>query len=211
MSETWRKALQESVWALGRAADEFRHALSLAQSAYWGVQLDRIRPVDGQVKVAHSGYVSDDRPHDQAMFRITGLYETLTWDLQEEYERAALVYANGATWAARRVIAGETPAAVAMTSEDGKWHVDYREPITQHLTRWNRHAEYERAEKLLIARENDAALAADLAGQEHLAEHEASEMHDAMQAADGLGDAAFAFGRLAEHALMFTLNVLRPS
>ncbi|WP_327088549.1 hypothetical protein OIE66_40580 [Nonomuraea sp. NBC_01738] len=197
--------LQASVYALGAAAREYQAALRLARTGAWGVRFDRLRPVDGEIIVpgreAH-------RPHDMALFEIADKLGALVTCMETSYEDAALLYAYGATWAAHEIIQGRAPNLVEVRLRDSIPAPGTRPVIGEHLTRWAGRTDYARALGTLLDAELALEHGSGLASEDDLADHEVGEMHDALIRAEGLADAAYAFGVQAERSVHFAINVI---
>lgn len=210
MDLTWRNSLEDSIAALRSAANEYRAALQLARAGQWTVNLDRIRLADGRVSATGKGSsLIASRPHDSAICRINDLYRSLTADLMDGYEQAALLYADGATWAAQQVIDGHTPELVEVHHDHiGQPITGSRPRLDEHLAGWSGREQYLTAKAALIRCENARDAADELAERGYLADHEASDMHEAFDVAAGLADAAYAYGLQAEAAVQYAINAL---
>ncbi|MCZ7414281.1 hypothetical protein [Streptomyces sp. WMMC897] len=208
----WHVTLFDSVYALGAAARELRTAHQQAKALLFGVQLERLRPVDGHVSVTVTGGDAfgstsprPHRPHDKAVFDLGDAYRKLEDQLEHAYLRAALGYAHGTAWAAHQVLAGHQPPVVEMTIGPG-W--DYVTGLLPELAldRYVGAREVAAARERVLCCENAADYGADLGERGYLADHEASEMHDAWDIAAGLPEAAYDYGVAAEKALHFAVN-----
>lgn len=107
-------------------------------------------------------------------------------------------------WAIQAVQRGDTPPVVEfLRDEDGMCL--HRGVI---LPEFDGYAE-DRALKAAYERLADCIdadrYAEQLAGADYVSDHEAGEMFRAGEAAEGMADAAFAYGRLAQRALNFAL------
>lgn len=210
----WRRTLEDSVTALRDAAREYQAAARLASSGAWHCHWERLRPVDGTV--THPGYTSTIplRPHDDAVSVIHRVWDKAADHLSQGYEAAALAYAWGATWAVRELLDGRTPDQVCFPGLENGRLVHDPLPDVEHaglakLARWSDAARWNGARDALDACLYAAGHAAALADQDYLADHEASQMHDALDVARGTADAAYAYGLLTEQgALQFVLNVI---
>jgi hypothetical protein len=223
MTDTpWRRSLEDSVWALRDAAREYRAALYLAESGAWSVELDRTRRVDGAVTLANRQTVHGNtlpiRPHDKALYAIGDAYRTLRDTLTRGYEVAAMAYAYGAAWATRQVLDGHAPTAVEFAGRDDG-QLTHPHPLSiaigttdgRDVARWSGAAKLAAARERLTDCQAAGEYGEELASREYLADHEAGWMHEAWGIADGLPDAANAYGTQAEHALAFALNVVRAA
>ncbi|MEV3980775.1 hypothetical protein [Nonomuraea sp. NPDC049758] len=210
----WRISLEDSVLGLRFAADEYRSALRLAQSGRWSVNTIRLKELPGAISLRDAGAQlrgSDDtlRPYDRAVVEIGELFTLLVHDLQDAYERAALLYAYGATWAVEQIALGRTPASVEVrTDAAGRPVPGPRPEIRGHLERMAGLGDLEDALIDLIACEDARAYGNELAKLPSLGDHEAGAMHKALDKARGIGNAAHLFGVQAERALQYALNVL---
>lgn len=218
-SQPWFKSLPDSVFALGAAARETRAAARAAELADAAYDLDRLRPIDGELHLDNRPASSVPfRPHDAALFDIGGALMTHAHKMQRLYVYAVLGYAYGTAWAILRVLEGEQPPAVQLgRSDEGAYYVPGEvcpvPPLMPQLERWNDYP------KLVAAREEwarceEAGLIADgLDAEEHLSDHEAGRMYVAVDMAEGAPDAAYAYGQLAESGLRFALlkaNGVKP-
>lgn len=205
-TQPWHRDLEDSVFALGAAARECQSAYQAAVLAKGHVDLDRIRLLDGKVVHRRPAFTSDQEPHLTALSRIgTALLEN-EFLLRRLYEDAARAYAHGANWAVQQVLFGQQPAHVELKIDDtGAYLLAEMQPVLQ-LDR------YAKANALEVARRAyERCLVAGfeaegIASQEYVADHEATEMHEALDVAAGLPDAAYAYGVLAEGALHFAIN-----
>lgn len=209
----WFETLTDSVYALGEAAREYQHAHRAAVLAKENVQLERRQLHDGKatrraehVPVGSYRYGQDYSPHHAAVFSLGDRYSRLEMQLHQEYEHAAVLYASGAAWAIASVQGGGTPALVLFTADDHGVCTPHRleiEGLTEQRYAGARQlaAAYEALNVRLAA----AGYGEDLAEQDHLAEHEVGALHEAMDTAMGIADAAYAYGLLAERAVHFAL------
>ncbi|MEV0963296.1 hypothetical protein AB0J25_12020 [Streptomyces sp. NPDC049910] len=213
----WFDSLTDSVYALGEAAREYRHAYRAACLARESVDVDRRQLHEGRIDLApHAKAVVTERfpftraPQEYAVFKLGRLYLDTEHATQEMYEEAALMYAAGAAWAIRRVQAGEQPPLVVFQRDsDGTFATrSYMSVLYGGLPSFERYrdagrlqAAYSRLAERLAA----ADVAEDLAGEEFLADHEASAMHEALDITQDTGDVAYALGELLEGAVRFSL------
>lgn len=219
----WFEHLEDSVRALGEAAREWKLAHQGATLAHAHVDTSRTLfhegKVTGQPGHTDRGWLSKPftrSPHSTAVFDLQRHYLNAVHFTQNGYEHAAMLYASGAAWAIRTVHAGETPARVVLSVED----TDKRDLAPGSLnagldalkearlsTVPKLEAAYKRLDDCLYARD----VAEDIGSQEYVSDHEASEMHDCLTAAEDIADAAYAYGLLAEGALSFVLLGLRAA
>lgn len=151
----WFETLTDSVYALGAAAREAQRAARTAELAREAYDLDRLRPVDGEVRLDGRDPSSVPfRPHDAALFTIGDALMEQANKLRTLYTQAAEGYAYGTAWA---------------ICEDAGLFAEYLDERPQ------------------------------------LSDHEAGELHEAIDTATGAPDAAYAYGQLAESALHFAL------
>ncbi|MFF4210710.1 hypothetical protein ACFYZE_15410 [Streptomyces sp. NPDC001796] len=207
----WFDSLTDSVFALGAAAREAQRAARAAELERDAYSPDRIRLLDAAVHVdgRDPGSVPF-RPHDAAVFAIGDTLSKTARALRELYLNTALAYGYGTAWAILRVLDGQQPAAVHLRrTVDGHYMLPAElcpvPPAMPALERWNGYATFERARLHLV--ECDAAgMHADFLGdQSELSDHEAAELHTALDVAAGEADAAYAYGVRAESALHFAL------
>ncbi|CAM5662298.1 hypothetical protein [Streptomyces purpurascens] len=207
----WFNSLTDSVFALGAAAREARRAARTAQLTREQYDPDRVRLLDAEVHV--DGSTSGGapfRPHDAAVFTIGDTLSKTATVLSALYTNTALAYAYGTAWAILRVLDGEQPAAVQLGRTRDGHYILPRElcpvpPVMPGLERWNDHTKFEQARRHLA--ECDAAgMHADLLDEQpELSDHEAAELHAALDVAAGFPDAAYTYGELAESAMHFAL------
>ena len=77
-----------------------------------------------------------------------------------------------------------------------------------HISGLDRYAggkELDAAYDVLVRCTDASEFAEDLAGRDYVSDHEAGQMFRAIDASDGLADAAYAYGLLAQRALNFVL------
>ncbi|WP_328632797.1 hypothetical protein [Streptomyces sp. NBC_00356] len=216
-TEPWFESLTDSAFALGAAARETRAAARAAELADAAYDLDRLRPVDGELHLDNrpAGSVPF-RPHDAALFAIGGALMTHAHKMQRLYAYAALGYAFGTAWATLRVLEGGQPPAVRLgRSEEGAYFVPGElcpvPPLMPQLERW---CDYP---KLLAARakwahcEEAGDFAEYLDEEPHLSDHDAGQFYIALDTAAGSPDAAYAYGQLAERGLRFALLAARAN
>lgn len=210
-AQHWTDSLFDSVYALYEAAHEYQIAHRAAVVACKTVEIDRRQIHEGQID---SVFRLNDRgdthtrrrtPHQRAVFTLQDLYSKTERQLHRSYEHDALLFATGAVWAIGSVLRGDTPAVVefARNEDDGS---SIRHPVLlPDLDRYagaaNLKAAYDRLADCLDAER----YAEQLAGADYVADHEASAMFEAGAVAEGIADAAFAYGLLAQKALNFAL------
>ncbi|WP_405994993.1 hypothetical protein [Streptomyces sp. NBC_00986] len=211
----WFEHLIDSVRALGEAALEWKLVQRDAGTAL--MKADRLLhfhegKVTGRPGPEAQGWESrpiDRTPHSSAVFGIRKEYLDAFHRADNAYELAAMCFASGAAWAVRQVQDGETPPLVVLgLTDDGRRQLAPGS-LDVHLDRMEgRYAgigklstAYKRVCECLYARE----VAEDIGAQSYVSDHEASQMTDASEAGEGLADAAYAYGLLAERALSFVL------
>ncbi|MFE0270846.1 hypothetical protein ACFWZY_01700 [Streptomyces sp. NPDC058992] len=212
----WFDSLTDSVSALGEAAREYRHAYRAACLARESVDLQRRQLHDGLIDITphpdtlwtESPY--NRAPHEHAIFDLGRMYLTAKFETEGLYEEAALMYASAGAWAIRRVQAGEQPPLVVFRRDlDGTFASrSYLSALYDGPPALERYRDSDRlqaAHSRLAERLAAADVAEDLAGEEFLADHEASAMHEALDVAQDTGDVAYALGELLETALGFAL------
>lgn len=195
----WFESLTDSVYALGETAREFQRAHQAARLATASVDIGRVRIHKGRalrLSVQGNGQGSYT-PHGHALSTLGRLYMDLEHRVENEYKRTALAYACGAVWAVRQILTdGGTPSFVLPPDD---------------LAAMPGLDRYAGAPALAAARDTlDRCLDAgrygeELAERDYLADHEASDMHDAWRVAGGLANAAYAYGLLGERAVHFAL------
>jgi len=206
----WFEHLTDSVRALGEAAYEWQLADQTARLLESGVEIERRNLHEGKITVAGphtSGWESNPRqrgPHEHAVLDLQKIYMEHRHITRRSYEHAAMCFASGAAWAIAQVQAGEKPGRVRFRLDEDRWPVPGRYEI-------DGLGNYVNARKIAAAYEQVLSMdvagghAEDLAGRDYVADHEAAEMFRAAEHAQGLPDAAYAYGRLAEGALAFVL------
>ncbi|MBW8088492.1 hypothetical protein IGW14_10710 [Streptomyces hygroscopicus subsp. hygroscopicus] len=207
----WFETLTDSVYALGAAAREAQRAARTAELARDAYDLDRLRPVDGEVRLdgrAPGGVPF--RPHDAALFTIGDVLMDQAHKLRTLYSQAAEGYAYGTAWAILRVLEGQQPDAVQLGRSREGFYVIPGElsplpPLMPGLERWNGYNKLVHAHARWAICEEAGLFAEYLDEQPQLSDHEAGELHEAIDTATGVPDAAYAYGQLAESALRFAL------
>ncbi|MFI8256963.1 hypothetical protein [Streptomyces filamentosus] len=204
----WFETLTDSAYALGAAAREARTALQAAEAAVAQYDLDRVRLLDGEVTVP--GLFSPTRPHDRAVMGIGKTLQECRNRMEHLYTDAALSYAYGTAWAILRVLDGQEPPCVELgLTAEGHLTIPSElapiPPVIAGLNRWCDNAKFDKARQRWRECDSAGEYASALADQEYLADHEANEMHQALDVTQGEADAAYAYGVLAESALHYAL------
>ena len=150
------------------------------------------------------------RPHDAAMFTIGDVLMDQAHKLRKLYSQAAEGYAYGTAWAILRVLEGQQPDAVQLGRSREGFYVVPGElspipPLMPGLERWNGYNKLVHAHARWAICEEAGLFAEYLDEQPQLSDHEAGELHEAIDTATGVPDAAYAYGQLAESALRFAL------
>ncbi|MFJ3769485.1 hypothetical protein ACIPQJ_30410 [Streptomyces sp. NPDC090082] len=205
----WFESLTDSAFALGAAGRETRTAHQAAQVAVAQYDLDRVRLLDGTVTIPGPPSFPV-RPHDRAVMGIGKALQECRDRMERLYTDAALSYAYGTAWAILRVLDGQEPPRVelGLTAEG---HLTIPSdlapipPVIKGLDRWRDNARFEKARERWWQCDSAGEYATALDEQDYLADHEATEMHQAYDEARGLADAAYAYSVLAESALRFSL------
>lgn len=211
LARPWYEDLTDSVTALREAAYEYKAAHRASLTLRDSVTMERRRLEEGRVAGQPApnaqGWAPVRRsrePHAKAVFDLASTYGDLTAKLTEQFEHAALLYASGAAWAIRQVQQGNNPNGVLFQASDTGRLV----PGALEINGLDRYAEQARvtaAYEEVAGRLDAGRYGEQLAEEHYLADHQASEMHDAWAHARGTGPAAYAYGRLAEGALRFVL------
>jgi len=206
----WFEHLTDSVRALGEAAREWQLADRAAALAEEHVRLESRSLHEG--KATHRptsdapGRPYSVTPHANAVFELGRVYMDYRFRTQREYCHAALLFASGAAWAIAEVQAGGQPDRVVFDLEDGELPEALPHPYrVEGLGPYSEAGKVARAYDRLLSMEMAAEHAEDLAGRDYVADHEASDMFDALEEASGIEDAAYTYGLLAERALQFVL------
>ncbi|WP_145498706.1 hypothetical protein [Streptomyces sp. CFMR 7] len=198
----WTESLFDSVYALYETAREYQLAHQAAQITASTVDFDRRRTHPGRITL--TGRSGTSEPHGRAQRILHRLYHALETDTRRHFEEAALLYASGTAWAVRAVLNGEHPAHVAFqTTTRG----DLVPPSLEipSLDTWAGGPALGAAYTALGRCMQAAEYGEDLGGQEYISDHEATQMHTALDIARGTPTAAFAYGLLAQRALDFAL------
>ncbi|MEU9236829.1 hypothetical protein [Streptomyces subrutilus] len=214
----WFETLTDSVYALGAAAREAQHAHQGAALNAAQYDLDRVRFVDGGIKLPH--WVTDMpfQPHAYTIALINGHQRSHAHVLYLLHHQSAQAYAYGTTWALRQVLSGNQPPLVELTRTPQGFYTIPGEayPDTkafEGLKGWSGRPAFDQALAEMERREAAAEFAAGpdtdddpfADEDDYIADHEASAMHDASTVAEGLPDAMYAYGQQAERALRFAL------
>jgi hypothetical protein len=195
----WYDQLTDSVFALGEAAREYRHAYRAAVVTRNGVELDRRLPRDGEIATVNP-FSAGRRPHDTALFTLGDLYLQHQHQVARLYEEAAMLYASGAAWAVRELQEGRRPQRAVFAVDEGGGLVPGGlriEGLDGFTVAGPLAAAYEALTNKLAAEEYGA----DIASQRHINDHEEAEMEAAWHVAEGIADAAYAYGVQAERAV----------
>ncbi|MET9099995.1 hypothetical protein [Streptomyces antibioticus] len=206
----WTHTLTDSVYALGAAAREHQAAYRAAVLAQAHVDLDRLRLLNGKVTITSAGR-GEQEPHLAALNRIGDVLSEARDQLERLYTNAAEAYAHGAQWAAREVLLGKEPAHVELyVGENGLYRVPEYVPVLP-VEKFSNgkalEAARRRYERCLVA----GYEAEGIGSQEYVSDHDAGVMHEALDIAAGLADAAYAYGVLAEGAVHFAINTRQTS
>ncbi|MEW2570465.1 hypothetical protein [Streptomyces sp. NPDC047070] len=208
----WFEHLVDSVRALGEAAREWQLADQQARLLEAGVQFERRSLHEGRILVhgpATRGYDSKPRTrewHAHAVMDLQKIYMEHRFLTRRRYEHAAMLFASGAARAIAQVRAGEQPVRVLFTLDADRMPVvgGYKVgDLGNYSGQKALAAAYERVASMDYA----AEVAEEIAGREdhEVSERDAGEMFEAGAFAEGLPDAAYEYGRLAEGALRFVL------
>ncbi|MEW2548887.1 hypothetical protein AB0910_24470 [Streptomyces sp. NPDC047002] len=201
----WFDSLTAGVQALGAAAREYRTAAQSARNAAWHTDPARVRPVTGSVAVRGAQHAV--RPHDDALWRLGELHETLRYQAEALYENAAQAYAYGASEAIRAVRDGACPSSPELGRRDGLYVLpDHPLPeLSDELAQWTGAAGLAALRQHITERQAARCAEREYAFFEDLADQEAAEIAAALRSAAGLADSAYAYGESAEVALHFVL------
>jgi hypothetical protein len=215
----WFEHLTDGVRALGHAALDWRHAAQAAAVDHARADHPGLTHHEGRVTALPvadgSGWRDrprDQRPHSVAQRRLGKHYRDAMYATRQGYEDAARLYASGAAWAVRQVQDGAQPALIEFASRVGDQTLLELVPGDERVgADALAEACYSEAAMVTDAYENldrrlcAAQLAEDIGSQDYVADHEASEMHRAWTSAEGIADAAYAYGLVLERALQFVL------
>ncbi|MFG3154259.1 hypothetical protein ACGF7W_19695 [Streptomyces sp. NPDC048219] len=210
-AQPWFEDLTDSVRALGEAAREYQLAYTTASTLRAGVDVDRRVLHDGKVaaqpRPGSASIVPVSRaPHEQALFALSSHYSAQSAKLLALYENAALCFASGCVWAISHVQAGHNPNGVLFNLGGDRgtltpWRSLRIDGMDRYAYAKQLAAAYERLAVCLDA----AGYAESLDAQDYVSDAEAGWMHEALDVAAGIPDAAYAYGLLAERALQFAL------
>lgn len=207
-TQHWTESLFDSVYALYETAVEYQTAHRAAQVAEQMVGMDRRQLHPGRIacegRVNAYGRTLTREPHANAIFDLGRVYRQAERQMLGKYEGAALLYASGAAWAIRSVQRDDTPPVVAFqTDEDGDIVPNLMD--IPGLDTYAGGPALDAAYAALVRCAGASEHVEDLAGREYVSDHEAGEMSRAGEIADGLADAALAYGLLAQRALNYVL------
>lgn len=207
-TQHWTESLFDSVYALYLTAREYQTAHRAAQVAEQMVGMDRRQLHEGRIalegRVNAYGRTLTREPHTKVIYDLGSVYRQAEGRMHGRYEEAALLYASGAAWAIRSVQSGNTPALVAFQTDDDGDAVPNLMEIPG-LDTYEGGPALDAAYDAMVRCAGACEYAEDLAGRDHVTEHEANEMFRERDVADGLADAAFAYGLLAQRAVSFVL------
>ncbi|TXS55231.1 hypothetical protein [Streptomyces sp. t39] len=210
-TQHWTDSLHDSVWSLYAAAHEYQTAARAAHVALQSVEIDRRQIHEGQVDAVRLiGDRGDSQtrrrePHQQAVFALHRQYGDIARGMDRRYQDAALLYATGAVWAVNAVLDGDTPPVVEFL-RDENGDLVHRAVTLPTLDRYSEATALAAAYERLATCMDAERYAEDLAGADYVTEPEAAEMFRAGAEADGMADAAFAYGLAAQKAVSFVLN-----
>ncbi|MFF6985643.1 hypothetical protein [Streptomyces sp. NPDC010273] len=206
-SPSWTRSLEDSVFALGAAARECQTAARAAAIATGHYDLDRLRLVDGKVQRRRPTYTGEQEPHLAALAQIGRIQMHAQHRLTRLYGQTAQAYAHGANWAICAALAGQQPAHVVLTVEADDNAYEFSSYMaTLDLQGYAQAAQLEAARRAYERCTTAGCDAEEIDSQDYVSDHEASEMHAALDIAAGLPDAAYAYGVLAEGALRWVLT-----
>ncbi|MEU0001170.1 hypothetical protein ABZ069_30055 [Streptomyces microflavus] len=207
-TQHWTDSLFDSVYALYETAREYQIAHRHAQLAAAQAEFDRHKPHEGRIALeGHSagyGRPITQEPHPDALFALLRVYNEAATEMHRLYEEAALLFASGAAWAVRSIQLGHTPPVVTFQTDQYDNPVQHRLSVTG-LTNYAGADVLNASYELLAHRLAASDHAVCLAEQGDLLDHEAGELHDAVDTAMGIADSAFAYGLLAQRAVNFVL------
>lgn len=215
----WFEHLTDSVRALGHAALDWQLAAQAAAVDHARADHPGLTYHEGQVTglpvagaVGWHAHPRAHRPHSVAQRRLGKHYRDAMYATRQGYEYAGRLYASGAAWAVRQVQDGAQPALVEFAMTEGDQSLLELVPGGEHVgTDALTEARYSEAATVIAAYEEldrrlyAAQFAEDIGSQDYVADHEASEMHRAWTSAEGIADAAYAYGLVLERALQFVL------
>ncbi|WP_425244820.1 hypothetical protein [Streptomyces sp. NEAU-NA10] len=205
IARPWFEDLEDSVRALGEAAREYQLAYAAARTLSASVEYERRRLDHGKAAGARPNAVpAACEPHADAVFDLVNVYRDHEFKVHALYERAALVFASGCAWAVKTVREGGNPNGVLLPLGDDHRLMPGLFEI-RGLERYARGKQVAGAYERLMTCLDAGAVAEDLDAQEYLADHEAGQLHEALDVAMSTADAAYAYGLLAEGAVRFSL------
>jgi hypothetical protein len=208
----WFEHLVDSVRALGEAAREWQLADQRARLLEAGVELERRNLHEGKITVRGSagrGWDSNPRgrePHAHAVMDLQKIYMEHRFLTRRCYEHAAMLYASGAARAIAQVQAGEQPERVLFTLDADRTPMVGGYEISG-LGNYVNAQKIAAAYAQVLRMDQAAEYAEEIAGRDdhEVSERDANDMFEAGAYAQGLPDAAYAYGRLGEGALAFVL------
>ncbi|GAB3117967.1 hypothetical protein GCM10027160_29340 [Streptomyces calidiresistens] len=212
-----RDWLTASVHNLRDTCREYATAVAHIETGRWSVDPERVLPREGVIAAPGRAETTtpdalNSSPHNTALARIDAALAAAREELEELHEAAALAYAYGTTRAVRQLLDGRRPVAVEVPRDlNGRYLRGELPTVTaDELPRWSGWQAFVDTREDLLQREAARSVCDGLIRSDYLLDHEASELHDAYQAAQGLAAAAYAHGRQAENTLAFVLNVIVP-
>lgn len=206
-SPHWNRSLEDSVFALGAAARECQTAARAAAIATGHYDLDRLRLLDGKVQRRRPAYTGEQDPHLAALSQIGRIQLHAQHGLMRLYEQTAQAYAHGGNWAICAVRAGQQPGHVVLAVDANDNSYEFPAFMaTLDLQGYARTAQIEAARRAYERCTSAGCEAEEIDSQDYVSDHEAGEMHAALDIAAGLPDAAYAYGVLAEGALRWVLT-----
>lgn len=208
----WFEHLTDSVRALGEAAREWQLADQAARLLEAGTDMERRILHEGKILVhgpASRGWDAKPRksgPHEHAVSDLGRVYMEHRFLTRRRYEHAAMLYASGAARAIAQVQAGEQPERVLFTLDADRTPVVGGYKIGE-LGNYVNAKKIAAAYEQVLRMDQAAEYAEEIAGREdhEVSERDAGDMFEAGAYAQGLPDAAYAYGRLAEGALAYVL------
>jgi hypothetical protein len=205
----WFRSLPESVNALGAAAREYRLALHTAKLGICNTDPARTHHHVGELTVPGTPF---HRPHDVALLSVSDLYTELEKQVRGLFENAALAYAHGAAWAITSVLDGKQPAHVLLHRERDQYLLLGETPdLREGLARWTGGSRLHALREDLLFRESARRAADSLSAEQDLEAHECTALAAALDSAEGLAQAAYDYGELAESALHFAIDRARTN
>ncbi|CBG73473.1 hypothetical protein SCAB_64701 [Streptomyces scabiei 87.22] len=212
----WFEHLTDSVRALGEAAREWQLADRAASLNEAHVGMERSVLHEGRTThepgpdtvPLHRRTYDNRRPHVSACYELQRLYREHRSRTRRGYRDTAMLYASGAAWAITQAQTGREPHQVVFTLD----HYERPAPIPHgygieclgpYAGAKELAAAYEQLRSMHLAED----ISEEIAGRpdHEVTERDASDMWEAGDYARGLPDAAYAYGRLLERALQYTL------